>query len=317
MTKNMTMRWDEKRYYSLDYYLKQTYGEKLYKIALDGGMTCPNRDGTLGVRGCIFCSAGGSGDFAGDRRTSITEQIEAGKAQSIRKHSGFSYIAYFQAYTNTYAPVSYLRSVFTEAINHPDIRILSIATRPDCLNDDVLALLAELNKKKPVWVELGLQTIHEETAQFIRRGYKLPVFEDALRELRKIGITVIVHTILCLPGESREMMLDTIRYLNTQDIQGIKLQLLHILKHTDLADYYEKHPFHLPSREEYYELLGMCICSLRPDIVIHRLTGDGPKQLLVAPLWTGNKRQVLNGMQRYFKEQNIWQGKEFIHGRNI
>lgn len=313
----MTMRWDEKRYNSLDYYLKQTYGEKLYKIALDGGMTCPNRDGTLGVRGCIFCSAGGSGDFAGDRRTSITEQIEAGKAQSIRKHNGSSYIAYFQAYTNTYAPVSYLRSVFTEAINHPDIRILSIATRPDCLNDDVLALLAELNKKKPVWVELGLQTIHEETAQFIRRGYKLPVFEDALRKLRKIGITVIVHTILCLPGESREMMLDTIRYLNTQDIQGIKLQLLHILKHTDLADYYEKHPFHLPSREEYYELLGMCICSLRPDIVIHRLTGDGPRKLLVAPLWTGNKRQVLNGMQRYFKEQNIWQGKEFIHGRNI
>lgn len=313
----MTMRWDEKRYYSLDYYLKQTYGEKLYKIALDGGMTCPNRDGTLGARGCIFCSAGGSGDFAGDRRTSITEQIEAGKAQSIRKHNGSSYIAYFQAYTNTYAPVSYLRSVFTEAINHPDIRILSIATRPDCLNDDVLALLAELNKKKPVWVELGLQTIHEETAQFIRRGYKLPVFEDALRKLRKIGITVIVHTILCLPGESREMMLDTIRYLNTQDIQGIKLQLLHILKHTDLADYYEKHPFHLPSREEYYELLGMCIRNLRPDIVIHRLTGDGPRKLLVAPLWTGNKRQVLNGMQRYFKEQNIWQGKEFIHGRNI
>lgn len=313
----MTMRWDEKRYYSLDYYLKQTYGEKLYKIALDGGMTCPNRDGTLGARGCIFCSAGGSGDFAGDRRTSITEQIEAGKAQSIRKHNGSSYIAYFQAYTNTYAPVSYLRSVFTEAINHPDIRILSIATRPDCLNDDVLALLAELNKKKPVWVELGLQTIHEETAQFIRRGYKLPVFEDALRKLRKIGITVIVHTILCLPGESREMMLDTIRYLNTQDIQGIKLQLLHILKHTDLADYYEKHPFHLPSREEYYELLGMCICNLRPDIAIHRLTGDGPRKLLVAPLWTGNKRQVLNGMQRYFKEQNIWQGKEFIHGRNI
>lgn len=317
MTKDMTMRWDEKRYYSLDYYLKQTYGEKLYKIALDGGMTCPNRDGTLGARGCIFCSAGGSGDFAGDRRTSITAQIEAGKAQSIRKHNGSSYIAYFQAYTNTYAPVSYLRSVFTEAINHPDIRILSIATRPDCLNDDVLALLAELNKKKPVWVELGLQTIHEETAQFIRRGYKLPVFEDALRKLRKIGITVIVHTILCLPGESREMMLDTIRYLNTQDIQGIKLQLLHILKHTDLADYYEKHPFYLPSREEYYELLGMCICNLRPDIVIHRLTGDGPRKLLIAPLWTGNKRQVLNGMQRYFKEQNIWQGKEFIHGRNI
>lgn len=314
---SMRMRWDEKRYYSLDYYLKHTYGEKLYKIALDGGMSCPNRDGTLGNRGCIFCSEGGSGDFAGDCRLSITEQIEAGKQQSAKKHTGSSYIAYFQAYTNTYAPISYLRTIFTEAIEHPDIRILSIATRPDCLNSDTLALLDELNKKKPVWVELGLQTIHEKTAQFIRRGYPLSTFEDAVTKLRSIGITVIVHTILFLPEETKEMMLDTIHYLNTKDIQGIKLQLLHILRHTDLADYYENHPFFLPSVEEYFELLGTCICNLRPDIVIHRLTGDGPKPLLIAPLWTGDKRKVLNSMQHYFKEQNIWQGKEFTHGRNF
>lgn len=311
------MRWNEKRYHSLDYYLKQTYGEKLYKISLDGGMTCPNRDGTCGNQGCIFCSEGGSGDFAGDRRMSITEQIEAGKAQSIKKHTGSSYIAYFQAYTNTYAPLSYLDEIFTEAIEHPDIRILSIATRPDCLGKDTLSLLDRLNKKKPVWVELGLQTIHEETAQFIRRGYTLPVFESAIQKLRNIGVSVIVHTILSLPGETTEMMLDTIRYLNTKDIQGIKLQLLHILKHTDLADYYEHTPFTLPTLEEYCGLLGKCVCNLRPDIVIHRLTGDGPKPLLIAPLWSGNKRKVLNTIQHYFKEQDIWQGKEFTHGRNI
>lgn len=311
------VHWDEKRYHSLDYHLKRTYGEKLYKISLSGGMTCPNRDGTLGSRGCIFCSKGGSGDFAEDQGLSITEQIEAGKAQSRRKHTGSYYIAYFQAYTNTYAPISHLNAIFTEAIKHPDIRILSIATRPDCLSDDTLVLLEKLNKKKPVWVELGLQTIHEDTAQFIRRGYDLSVFESAVQKLRNIGITVIVHTILSLPGETEEKMLDTIRYLNTKEIQGIKLQLLHVLKDTDLADIYARNPFPLPTLEEYCKLLGMCICNLRPDIVIHRLTGDGPKPLLIAPLWSGNKRQVLNTIQHYFKEQNIWQGKEFTHGRDI
>lgn len=303
-------RWGEKRYYSLDYYLKQTYGEKLYKISLNAGMTCPNRDGSLGTRGCIFCSRGGSGDFAADVKLSITEQIEAGKQLVAKKQTGSSYIAYFQAYTNTYAPVEYLRAVFTEAIQHPEIRILSIATRPDCLGDEVLDLLAELNTIKPVWVELGLQTIHESTAQFIRRGYPLPVFEEAVQNLRARNITVIAHTILGLPGENREMLKDTIHYLNRQDIQGIKLQLLHILTDTDLADYYQSSPFPVLSMEEYFDLLSMCLCNLRQDLIIHRLTGDGPKSLLIAPLWSGNKRYVLNQMQAYFKKNDIWQGKE-------
>ncbi len=311
------MRWDEKRYYSLDYYLKHTYGEKLYKIALDGGMTCPNRDGTLGHRGCIFCSTGGSGDFASDRRLSITEQIETGKASVAAKHRGNGYIAYFQAYTNTYASVSYLRKIFTEAIEHPDIRILSIATRPDCLSDEIISLLKELNQRKPVWIELGLQTIHEESAHFIRRGYSLPVFEKAVHDLRDAGIEIIVHAILGLPGETKEQIYQTIHYLNKMDIQGIKLQLLHILKGTDLYTYYETNPFWVPTLEEYLELLGECISRLRPDIVVHRITGDGPKSLLVAPLWTGNKRVVLNSIQSYLKSQNIWQGRSYIDGRTI
>ena len=313
----MTCYWGDKRYYSLDYYLKQTYGEKIYKISLNGGMTCPNRDGTLGQHGCIFCSRGGSGDFASEASLSITEQIEQGKALLKKKHTGTSYIAYFQAYTNTYAPVEYLRSVFTEALIHPDIRILSIATRPDCLGKDVLDLLASLNRIKPVWVELGLQTIHEDTAAFIRRGYPLSVFENAVSALRSIGIPVIVHTILGLPGEDKEHILKTMHYLNGQDIQGIKLQLLHILKDTDLADYYREHPFPVPSMEEYFSLLGECICNIRPDIVLHRLTGDGPKSLLIAPLWSADKRQVLNRMQAYLKEHDIWQGKELSYGRSI
>lgn len=306
----MTVRWGEKRYYSLDYYLKTTYGEKIYKISLNGGMTCPNRDGTLGHQGCIFCSAGGSGDFASDRRLSVTEQIEQGKRQVAQKYTGTSYIAYFQAYTNTYAPISYLRQIFTEAIRHPDIRILDIATRPDCLGPDVLALLDELNQIKPVWIELGLQTVHPQTAHFIRRGYDLPTFEQAVQNLRAIHIPVIVHTILGLPGEDTYKILETVRYLNTLDIQGIKFHLLHILEHTDLADYYREHPFPLPDMEDYFEMLSRCLCSLRPDIVVHRLTGDGPKSLLIAPLWTGNKRQVLNQMQAYLKSHDIWQGKE-------
>ena len=300
-----------KRYYSLDYYLKTTYDEKLYKISLDGGMTCPNRDGTLGTRGCIFCSRGGSGDFAESHTLSVTEQIESGKKQSAKKYTGSSYIAYFQAYTNTYASLAYLEKLYMEAILHPDIRILSIATRPDCLSTEILDLLERLNQIKPVWVELGLQTIHERTARYIRRGYDLPVFETAVSELRRRGIDIIVHTILCLPGETKSDMLQTIQYLNRQDIQGIKLQLLHILKDTDLAEIYASDPFPVPDPQEYYELLGACISHLRPDIVIHRLTGDGPKELLTAPLWTCNKSQVLNQLQSYFKTHDIWQGKEY------
>lgn len=304
------MRWGEKRYVSLDYFLKQTFGEKLYKLSINGGMTCPNRDGKIDTRGCVFCSRGGSGDFAASARLSIKEQIEAGKQQVSGKYKGSSYIAYFQAYTNTYAPVSYLKEIFSEAISHPDVRVLSIATRPDCLSDEIISLLKELQQIKPVWVELGLQTMHEDTAAFIRRGYTLSVFEDSVTRLRNAGITVIVHTILGLPGETQDQILDTIKYLNTQDIQGIKLQLLHVLKDTDLADYYEENPFWIPTMDEYFSLLAKCICFLRQDIVIHRLTGDGPKDLLIAPLWSTNKRQVLNQMQAYFKLHDIWQGKE-------
>lgn len=309
--------WGEKRYYSLDYYIKETFGEKLYKLSLDGGMTCPNRDGTLGNRGCIFCSVGGSGDFAGDRNISIKEQLEQGRQLVKRKHTGSSYIAYFQAYTNTYAPVAYLERIFMEAIEEPDVKVLSIATRPDCLASDILALLSRLNQIKPVWVELGLQTIHPESAKFIRRGYDLDVFEKSVYDLKKIGVSIIVHTILCLPNETEKEMLETIYYLNKLPINGIKLQLLHILKNTDLSDYYGDKPFFLPNLEEYLELLGKLVSHLRPDIVIHRLTGDGPKSLLIAPLWTSNKRLVLNSMQKYFKDADIWQGKEYLCQKHL
>lgn len=303
--------WGDKRYYSLDYYIKETYGEKLYKIALNGGMTCPNRDGTLDHRGCIFCSAGGSGDFAGHSDISIKEQLEEGKKLITKKHTGSSYIAYFQAYTNTYASVSYLEKIFMEAMEEPDVKVLSIATRPDCLSPDILALLSWLNQIKPVWVELGLQTIHAQSADFIRRGYPLDVFEKAVYDLKQIGITIIIHTILCLPNETTEMMLETISYLNQLPIDGVKLQLLHVLTGTDLATIYEDCPFSLPTLEEYLKLLGTIITHIRPDIVIHRLTGDGPKPLLIAPLWTANKRLVLNRIQKYLKDADLWQGKEF------
>ncbi|RKQ31953.1 MULTISPECIES: TIGR01212 family radical SAM protein [Clostridia] len=304
-------RWGEKRYHSMDYDLKELYGEKVYKITLNGGMTCPNRDGKVGHGGCIFCSSAGSGDFAGSATCSITEQLVMGKENLTKKRPVHSYIAYFQAFTNTYAPVEYLRRIYMEAIQDPDVQILSIATRPDCLPEDILQLLEEINQIKPVWVELGLQTIHPQTATYIRRGYPLEVFEEAVNNLRRRNISVITHTILGLPGENEDMMLETIDYLNKMDIQGIKLQLLHILKGTDLALDYEKQPFWSPTMEEYISLLGKCIARLRPDITIHRLTGDGPKELLIAPLWTSQKRTVLNTLHRYLKEQDIWQGKEY------
>ena len=304
-------RWGEQRYRSLDYELKETFGEKIYKITLNGGMTCPNRDGRCGFGGCIFCSAKGSGDFAGSPSLSIEEQLARGKEALSKKRPVRSYIAYFQAFTNTYAPVDYLEDIFTRAIQDPDVKVLSVATRPDCLGEDVLSLLERLNRIKPVWVELGLQTVHEETARFIRRGYSLDVFDRAVADLRRLGITVIVHVILFLPGETECRMLETVDYLNSRDIQGIKLQLLHILEGTDLAELCRDHPFHTPDMEEYIRVLGRCIASLRPDIAIHRLTGDGPKDLLIAPLWTGAKRTVLNRLNQYLKENDLWQGKEY------
>ena len=282
------MKWGEKPYHSLDYMLRERFGEKVYKVTLNGGMSCPNRDGKLGTRGCIFCSAGGSGDFAADSSLSITEQIDRQISILSAKRPIHKYIAYFQAFTNTYAPVEYLEKIFTEALSHPGIVALSIGTRPDCLGKDVVTLLSRLNRQKPVWVELGLQTIHEKTAAYIRRGYPLSCFEDAVRRLRSEDIEVIVHTILGLPGESTQDILNTMEYLNHQDIQGIKLQLLHVLRGTDLASDYEKGLFCTYERDEYISLVISCLEHLRPDMVIHRITGDGPKDLLIAPLWASS-----------------------------
>lgn len=302
--------WGGKPYHSLDYELKKQFGKKIYKISLDGGMTCPNRDGTLGTGGCIFCSAGGSGDFAEKRTSSLKEQMDLAKTRVRRKISGndSSYIAYFQSYTNTYAPLPYLEQLFTEAVSFPEICGLSIGTRPDCLPDGTVKLLEELNRKKPVWVELGLQTIHEDTAKLIRRGYELPVFEDAYRRLKAAGLTVIVHVILGLPGESKEQMLKIVRYLGALHVDGIKLQLLHVLKDTDLAALYRSGAFRTMELPEYLELIGDCLKILPPDTVIHRISGDGPKSLLIAPEWSGNKRLVLNSIAKYLKEQKIYQG---------
>ena len=302
----------DSRFRSLNDALRERFGEKLYKLTLNGGCTCPNRDGTLGTRGCIFCSEGGSGEFASSPQLSVSEQIADGKRRLAGKRPVQKYIAYFQAYTNTYAPPERLRSMFMEAVSCPEIAVLSIATRPDCLGKDILSLLEELNQIKPVWIELGLQTIHEQTAAFIRRGYPLPVFDEAMEALAERNIETIVHTILGLPGETPDMMLKTIEYVNRTPAAGIKLQLLHILKNTDLAEFYAQTGFHILTLDEYVDLVIRCLEICRPDLVIHRLTGDGPKDLLIAPLWSQAKRQVLNTIHREMKLRNTWQGRLYI-----
>lgn len=294
-------------YYSLNEYLKQTYGEKVYKISLNGGMTCPNRDGTCGTKGCIFCSQGGSGEFASDGALSVTAQIDYGISKVRSKFKGDKFIAYFQAYTNTYAPVAYLEELFTQAICHDNIVGLSIATRPDCLNSDVLTLLDKLNTLKPVWVELGLQTIHEQTAKYIRRGYPLSVYDQAVSDLRKINVHIVTHVILGLPFETKEDMLATVDYVG-QKTDGIKLQLLHVLKDTDLETEYIQHTFDILSLEEYIDILAEAIARLPKHTVIHRITGDGDKRQLIAPLWSGNKKLVLNTITKAFRHKNVVQG---------
>ena len=312
-------------YYSLNEYLKEHYHEKMYRICLDGGMTCPNRDGLLDTRGCIFCSRGGSGDFAipvsigktiGTREnptvlTNRQEQILSNlnadilnaKKMVSKKYKGNSYIAYFQSFTNTYASPEYLRSLFLPVIKRDDIKILDIATRPDCLDDDILNVLNECNQIKPVWVELGLQTIHEKTAKYIRRGYPLDTFAKAIERLSAINIPIIVHVIIGLPNESKEDIYETIKYISHLPIQGVKLQLLHILKDTDLYKDYITTPFKTLTMEEYFEILGNCLKLLPKKMVIHRLTGDGPKSLLVEPSWSANKKLVLNSMNKYLKDR--------------
>lgn len=305
------MMWGDKPYHSLDYELKRQFGQKIYKVSLDGGMSCPNRDGTVGTGGCTFCSQGGSGEFAVGRTgyPDVWEQIEQAKTRVHRKISGEGkYIAYFQSYTNTYAPVDYLRTLFERAITHPDIVALSVGTRPDCLGDEVVALLKELNGQKPVWVELGLQTIHEKTTERIHRGYRLEVFEDAYRRLKEAGLTVVVHVILGLPGETKEEMLETVDYLGKIPVDGIKLQLLHILKGSQMAAEYEKNPFSLMELEEYLDLILTCVARLPQSVVIHRLSGDGAKALLIGPAWSANKKLALNRMMQKFRENGIFQG---------
>ena len=278
----------------LNDYLKDLYGQKVYKISLNAGFTCPNRDGTLGNRGCIFCSAGGSGEFAGDSKKSITKQLEEGKARVAAKVRGGKYIAYFQAFTNTYAPVDRLRKMYMEAVQHPDVVGISVATRPDCLPEEVLKLLSEIDHIKPVWVELGLQTIHPKTAEYIRREYQLESYDRAVRELRDRHLQVIVHVILGLPGETVSDMVETVRYVCDSGAAGIKLQLLHILKGTDLAQEYREGKVRVLSEDAYIDLLKKCVSVIPKQVVIHRLTGDGDKKLLIAPLWSADKKHVWN-----------------------
>lgn len=302
----------ENGYYSLSDYCKKTYGEKLYRIALDAGMTCPNRDGTLGSHGCIFCSAGGSGDFAAHSIThDIVSQIERGKAQSAAKFHGSRYIAYFQAYTNTYDAPESLYRLYTQALSHPDVAGISIATRPDCLPVCVLDVLSRCREDYPdkfIWVELGLQTIHEQTALYIRRGYPLSVFAKASADLNARRIPAIIHVIAGLPGESASQFYETVSYVNSMHPFGIKLQLLHVLRGTDLASDYENGCFETLTMEQYIEMTAHALTLLSPDIVIHRLTGDGPKKLLIAPLWSADKKAVLNALHRYLREHRIVQG---------
>lgn len=293
-------------------------------------MTCPNRDGTIDSRGCIFCSAGGSGDFASTAMLysdslhrnipDIPAQLEQARARvsaKIKVKDFAGYIAYFQAYTNTYADVQYLEQLFLQVIMQEDILGLSIGTRPDCLEPEKIALLSRLNRIKPVFVELGLQTMHEDSARFIRRGYPLTVFEDTVARLRAAGLPVVVHVILGLPGENKDDMLATCRYLGRLKVDGIKLQLLHILKGTDLAELYKRdfsennNNFSIMSLDEYASLVVSIIEQLPPDMVIHRITGDGPKQILLAPMWSGDKKKVLNTIMKEFVMQNTWQGKKY------
>ena len=307
----MIKEWNGKRYHSLNYFLRNKFGEKIYKISLDGGFTCPNRDGKVAKGGCTFCSARGSGDFAGSRILSITEQFEDRKEMMEKKWKDGKYIAYFQAYTNTYAPVEELRRKYEEALAQKNVIALSIGTRPDCLDDDVLDYLEEVNKKTYLWVELGLQTINDKTAHNFNRGYDFETFDSSLKKLQERGIEVVVHTIFGLPGETKEDMLKTVDYVAHSGAQGVKFHLLHLMQGTKMVEQYESGELQLLSREDYIDLICKSVAMIPEDMVVHRLTGDAPRQSLVGPMWSLKKWEVLNDFDKALVDNNIWQGKDF------
>lgn len=295
------------RYYSLNEYLKETFGEKVYKLALDIGCTCPNRDGTLDTRGCVFCH-NGSSHFA-EIGVDINEQIENAKKRVKSKVKTEKYIAYFQSFTNTYGDAQFLEKMFTTAVMRDDIVAISIGTRPDCLPQNILEMLEKLNKIKPVWVELGLQTSNEKSAEYIRRCYPNSVYEDAVKELKSRGITVITHIIIGLPNETKQDVVNTVEFAVKCGTDGVKLQLLHILKDTDLYEDYKKGLVSPLQMEEYIDILFCCIEKIPQNIVIHRITGDAPKKHLVEPLWSADKKNVLNTINKEMNNRNIIQGK--------
>ena len=303
-------------YYSLNEYYQQKYGKKVYKLSINAGLSCPNRDGACGTGGCIFCSRGGSGEFAADASLSIPEQLEQAKRRVRAKTRDNAYIAYFQPFSNTYGAIDHLRKLYYEAIAPEDIVGLSVATRPDCLPDEVIALLDEINRIKPVTVELGLQTIHPSTAAYIRRGYDLPVYDEAVGRLHAIGVEVVTHLILGLPGESVDKMLDSVRYVGSVT-DGVKLQLLHVLKDTDLADRYKAGEFETLSLAQYTDILCCALEALPKNVVIHRLTGDGDKRSLIAPLWSADKKRVLNHIKKALDDRAITQGSKALKSRPI
>lgn len=301
-------KWGDKRYNSLNYFLREKFGEKVFKISLDGGFTCPNRDGKVSKGGCIFCSARGSGDYAGERLLSIGEQFDNVKLIMNKKWKGEKYIAYFQAYTNTYAPVKELREKYEEAINKEGVVALAIATRPDCLGDDVLDLLEEMNSKIYTWVDLGLQTIHPETAELINRGHDLKVFNEAMERLKSRGIDSVVHTIFGLPGETKEQMLDTVKHISKSGAKGIKIHLLHLMHNTALVELYEEGKLEFLSQQDYVDLVCKSICMLPQEMVIHRMTGDAPRATLIGPMWSLKKWEVLNDIDKTMEDNGYYQG---------
>ena len=307
----MTKEWNGKRYHSLNYFLRNKFGGKVFKISLDGGFSCPNRDGKISKGGCLFCSERGSGDFAGDRDFSIERQFIDIKEMMSKKWKEGKYIAYFQAYTNTYGPVDELRRKYEEALKQDGVVAISIGTRPDCLGEDVLDLLEEINQKYYVFIELGLQTSNDEVARRINRGYNLDVFEDAIKRLKERNIDFVVHSIFGLPGETKESMLETVNYIAHTGAQGIKFHLLHLMKNTPMVKIYESGGLEFLSQEDYIDLLCKSVCMLPEDMVVHRLTGDAPRDLLIGPMWSLKKWEVLNAIDKAFVDNDVYQGRDF------